>query len=49
MKVEAVEELEGGGEEAEGAEISPTAFSPLRPAVESFRLWEEQFSSGPAR
>lgn len=49
MKVEAVEELEGGGEEAEGAEISPTAFKPLSPAVESVRFKDAQLARSPER
>ena len=51
MKVDAVEELEGGkGEvEAEGAEISPIATNPLSPAVESLRFGPTQGFANPDR
>jgi len=51
MKVDAVDELEGGkGEvEAEGAEISPIATNPLSPAVESLLFGPIQGFDNPER
>lgn len=51
MKVEAVEELEGGSEaaEVEGADISPTATRPLNPAVESVLFRPFHDVKGPMR
>lgn len=51
MKVDVVEELEGGkGEvEAEGAEISPIATNPLSPAVESLLFGPIQGFDNPER